>query len=148
MWNMLCVSSIFDARISALLSHINFMRLALIKSDLKSVPIIARPVMMPPSSDMYYVMYLPGPSSVPLPASNISSDSVAIIQLWYPTPNRTDPFVSMIRSTFLVTSDCLGVWNSPMSPTKRCTCLGKALNDSPMADTYGTICVVCVICCV
>jgi hypothetical protein len=124
------------------------MRLALIRPDRRSVPSTARPDIMPPSSDLYDVIYFPGPSSGPPPASDISSVSVACIQLWHPTPNRTDPSVAMIRSTSLVTSHCLGVWNSPMSPTKFFTCLGKAWNAYPMADTYGTSCVICVMCCV
>jgi hypothetical protein len=140
--------SFFDTRIAALLSHINLMRLALITPDRKSVPSTTKSDMMPPSSDLYDIMYLPGPFSGPTPASNISSDSVTIIQLWYPTPNRTNLSVAMIRSNYLVTSHCLGVWKSPMSPTKRCTCLGKAWNASPMADTYRSSCVVCVMCCV
>jgi hypothetical protein len=145
LWNMLCVRSLFDARIVALLSHINFMRLALIRPDRRSVPSTARPAIMPLSSDLYDVTYLLGPSLGPPAASSISSVSVASIQLWYPTPNRTDPSVAIIRSTSLVTYHCR---SSPMSPTRRCPCLGRAWNASPMDDTYGTSCVIYVMCCV
>jgi hypothetical protein len=55
LWKMLCVSSLFDSRIAALLSHINLMRLALIRPDRRIVPSTARPDIMPPSSDLHDV---------------------------------------------------------------------------------------------
>jgi hypothetical protein len=106
---MLCVRSLFDDKIAVLLSHINLMHLALIWTDRMSVPSTARPAMIPTSYDLYDVIYLPGSSSGPPPARSMSSVLVASSQLWYPTPNKTDMSVAMIRSTSLVTSHCLGV---------------------------------------
>jgi hypothetical protein len=106
---MLCVRSPFDAIISALLSHINLMHLALIRPDRRIVPSTAKPAMIPLSSDLYAIVYLPGQSSGPPPARSMSSVSVASSQLWYPTPNKTDPSIAMIRSTSLLTTHCLGV---------------------------------------
>jgi hypothetical protein len=42
MWSMLYVRSLFDAKISALLSHINLMILVLIRPDRRRVPSTAR----------------------------------------------------------------------------------------------------------
>jgi hypothetical protein len=79
---MLCVRSLFDAKIAALLSHINLMLLALIQPDRRRVPSTARPAMIHPSSDLYDVIYIPGPSSGPPPDRSMSSVSVASSQLW------------------------------------------------------------------
>jgi hypothetical protein len=79
---MLCVRSLLDAKIAALLSHINLMLLALIWPDRRRVPSTTRPVMINPSSDLYGVKYLPGLSSGPPPARIMSSVSVASSQLW------------------------------------------------------------------
>jgi hypothetical protein len=146
MWNILCVRSLLDAKIAALLSHINLMRLALIRPDRRSVPSTVRPDMITPSSDVYDVIYLPGPSSGTPPDRSMSLVLVARSQLWCPTPNNTDPSVAMIRSTSLVMSHCLGAWTSPMSPTIRCTCIGRAWNASPMDETYRTSCTIRVMC--
>jgi hypothetical protein len=79
--NMLCVRSLFDAKIAALLSHINLMRLALIGPDRRRVPSTVRPDIIPPSSDLYDVIYLSGPSYGPPPDRSVSSVSVDSIHL-------------------------------------------------------------------
>jgi hypothetical protein len=108
LWNMLCVRYLFDVKIAALLSHINLMLLALIRPERRRVPSTARPDMIPPNSDLYDVIYLPGLSSGPHPRS-MSSSSVAISQLWKPTQNKTELPVAILRSTSLVLSHCIDV---------------------------------------
>jgi hypothetical protein len=62
------------------------------------------------------------------------SSFVAKTHPWYPTLNRTDPSLAMIKSAGSSNSNVIVVGNAGMSPVSRCVCLGKARNESPMPD--------------
>jgi hypothetical protein len=85
------------AKISDLLSHTHFTERMLIMPDRASVPRTANPAASPPNSNRYDVMSRCSPSSGLPHVSSISSSAVAITQLWYPTPSKTDPYVATIR---------------------------------------------------
>jgi hypothetical protein len=104
--------------------------------DRARVPRTANPAASPPNSDRYDVMSRGSPSSGPPPVISISSSVVAITQLWYPTPNRTDPSVATIRSFGSVVSHPIGKSRVGMLPTKRWTCFGSACMQLPMPDVY------------
>jgi hypothetical protein len=60
-------------------------------------PYSVSPAKIPPSSDLYDVMYNGAPSAGPTPCSNVCSSFFEISQLWYPTQNKIDPSVAAMR---------------------------------------------------
>jgi hypothetical protein len=79
---MICVTVLFDAMMAALLSHTYLMWRRQTKPDWCNMQMTASPDIMPPSSDLYDIMYALSPSSGPPPDVIISSFLSASIQLW------------------------------------------------------------------
>jgi hypothetical protein len=136
LWNMMSVGCLLLARIAGLLSHTHFTKRMLIRPDRARVPRIDRPAAIPPNSEWYEVMSRGSPSSGHPPVSSMSSSDVAITQLWYPTPNRTDPSVATIMSFGSILSHPLGVSIIGMLPTNNCTCFGNVCMQLPIPDMY------------
>jgi hypothetical protein len=136
LWNMLSVGCLLLARIAGLLSHMHFTKRMLIIPDRARVPRTARPAASPPNYDRYEVMSRGSPSSGPPAVSSMSSSDGAMIQLWYPTPNRTDPSMATILYFGSAISHPLGVSIIGMLQTNRCTCFGNACMQLPMPDMY------------
>jgi hypothetical protein len=124
------------ARIADLLSDTHFTERMLRMPDRGSVPSTTSPADSPPNSDWYDVMSRGSQSSGPPHVSSISSSAVAITQLWYLTPNKTDPSVTTIRSFGSIVSHPVGMAKVGMSPTKRWTCFSNVCMQLPMPDVY------------
>jgi hypothetical protein len=126
----------FLARIADVLSHTHFTERMLIMPDRASVSRTANPADDPPNSNRNDAMSRGSPSSGPPPVSSISSSAVAITQLCYPIPNKTDPSIATIRSFGSAVSHPVGVAIVGMLPTKRWTCLGSACMQLRMPDVH------------
>jgi hypothetical protein len=111
------VSGIFVDRTADSLSHTNVVDDILIRPYSLRVPNTARPVVTPPSSNLYDCIRNRSPLSSPLPCRRMSSSALSATHMCYPTPKVTDPSVAMIIPTGVVGSHPNGVLIAGISPT-------------------------------
>jgi hypothetical protein len=116
LWKILLDLGLLAAVTADSLSHKNLTDRLWMIPVRNNVPQTASPATSPPSSDQYEVISDWIPSSGPPPRRRIVTYFVARTHLWYPTPNSTDPYVAMIRSTGSSKSNGSGVGSAGMSP--------------------------------
>jgi hypothetical protein len=99
LWKILSVFGLLAAVTADSLLHKNHTDCLFMVPAQNNVPRTASPATRPPSSDRYEVIRHWLPSFGPPPRRKIVLSFVARTHPWYPTPNSTDPYVAMIRST-------------------------------------------------